>query len=200
MPTTHQTGQFAPAGSVVYNAFAGYVYYVHDVDPDSNWDRTRVEIVDHPRTRTDYRKDSRGFTGCRCIGSVWTHSTSLSNRDEILAAPLTEIERVAIRGYLAEHESGTILGIGAYIGRQPQELQVQLLAELDEIGLDLANGIWTLRSRRQEIGDLGQRAAAARDAAQILAAVLNRTPDPDDPRDVVALAIAAADAITRPRA
>lgn len=88
MPALYQTRLFPPVGAVVYNAYGQYVYRVVARNPDEFGREITVEMLDHDRTSRDHYPG--GYMAWpHGVGSRWSHSTSLSNRDEILSMPNT---------------------------------------------------------------------------------------------------------------
>jgi hypothetical protein len=84
---------YAPVGSVVRCAYWGYVFRVVSQQPGPlGSDEITVEMLDHERTGDSYRRGTPAFNAeCRhVIGSVWSHSTALGDRDEILELPAAE--------------------------------------------------------------------------------------------------------------
>jgi hypothetical protein len=80
--------RFAPVGTVVFCRYWGFVYRVleHN-DGQFGGGGVTIELLDHPRTGNAYRNVDPGYVGGKCIGSVWSHSTALDPRDEILELP-----------------------------------------------------------------------------------------------------------------
>lgn len=99
--TTHRSvwhvARYAPVGAVVTCAYWGYVYRVVEVRPGPfHSDEIVVEILAHPRTsRTYYPGDPAFQGGGKVVGSVWSHSTALDKRDEILSLPVADRGAVA---------------------------------------------------------------------------------------------------------
>lgn len=99
--TTHRSvwhvARYAPVGAVVHNRYWNFVYRVVEHRPGPfGSDEIVVEKLDHPRTsRAHYPGDPAFQGGRHVVGSVWSHSTALDKRDEILSLPASRVTALA---------------------------------------------------------------------------------------------------------
>jgi hypothetical protein len=87
-----RVARYAPVGSVVRCAYWGYVFRVVSQHPGPlGSDEITVEMLDHELTGNTYRPGYPEYASPRhVVGSVWSHSTALGERDVILELPAAE--------------------------------------------------------------------------------------------------------------